>query len=590
MLIRNLMFSTAIALISLQSSAAFAVPKVAADIAVENAPDKFAEGRIIVQANAGVSDDDFVNSMKKSGFKVKGKINKSLPIWVVEVPPKSERANSAHLGKHKHVKFAEVDAFVAPVGTVNDPSFSSQWALSKIQAPTAWDTATGAGVVVAVLDTGVDSSHPDLAANMLAGYNSPSNNTDTSPVYGHGTWVAGTIAEVGNNSAGGAGTAYQSKIMPIRITNDPTGWAYWSDIANGLTWAADHGANLANISYEAASSSTIISAAQYFQTKGGLTFSSAGNGGVELTYGNTPYIITMSATDGNDVKASWSSFGAVVDLSAPGVSVYTTAVGGGYTNVSGTSFSSPITAAVAALVKSANPALSISAIEQILKDSADDKGTAGYDTSYGYGRVNASKAVALAKGVVVDSTAPTVSLTSPIADATLIGSVNLSATAADDVGVSRVEYYLNDVFFGKATADPYSLTWDTTKSSNGTIKVTAYAFDAAGNKSTASTVLVSVKNVVPADVTAPVAKVVSPANGAKITTNSVSIKGSASDDVAVTNLSVVVDGKTLCSAVNVTTISCNWNTRKTTAGTHTISVVAQDAALNVGSASISVTK
>src|SRR5690606_11975288 len=112
----------------------------------------------------------------------------------------------------------------------------------------AWDYTTGQGVTIAILDSGVDPAHPDLKDSLVPGYNAFDNNTDTRDVYGHGTKVAGAAAMAGNNLVGGTGVAFKSWIMPIRVT-DTAGYGYVSTMANGIVWAADKGARVANLSF-----------------------------------------------------------------------------------------------------------------------------------------------------------------------------------------------------------------------------------------------------------------------------------------------------------------------------------------------------
>ncbi|HNW77978.1 MAG TPA: S8 family serine peptidase, partial [Candidatus Competibacteraceae bacterium] len=258
------------------------------------APQK-AEGRILVGTQAGLSDNELDKILKPHGGKAIGHI-RQINLHVVQVPPQAEEAVARALTKNPHVKFAEPDMLVEAEQIPDDPNYASAWHLPKIQAPTAWDNSQGSGVIIAILDTGVDASHPDLAGNLVAGWNPVSGNTDTSDVYGHGTKVAGSAAAMANNGVGVVGVAGSARIMPIRITNDPTGYAYWSNIANGLTWAADHGAQVANISYEATSSSSIASAAQYLRSKGGVTVVAAGNSSTDPGYSDSPYMISVSAT------------------------------------------------------------------------------------------------------------------------------------------------------------------------------------------------------------------------------------------------------------------------------------------------------
>ncbi|MEW6489528.1 MAG: S8 family serine peptidase, partial [Thermodesulfobacteriota bacterium] len=358
----------------------------------------WAPGRVLVQPRPGVGNAEFDGILKGHGARSRGRI-RGLGVHVVEVPPQAEEAVARALARNPRVAFAEKDMLVTPDATaVNDPSFGSQWYLPKIGAPTAWDTATGGGITIAILDTGVDGTHPDLVPNLVPGWNVYDNNANTSDVHGHGTWVAGVAAAAANNGIGIASVAWSARIMPIRIA-DPNGYAYWSTVASGITWAADHGAHVANVSYNGVSgSSTVQSAARYLRDRGGLTVVAAGNSGGEELIAASPDIITVSATTSTDTKASFSSYGAYVDLAAPGTSMLTTARGGGYVTVQGTSFASPCAAGVFALVMAANPALAPSEVEAAVFETALDLGGAGWDPYFGYGRADAAAAVLAATG------------------------------------------------------------------------------------------------------------------------------------------------------------------------------------------------
>src|SRR5438445_434046 len=152
---------------------------------------------------------------------------------------------------------------------------------------------------------------------MLPGWNVYDNNSDTSDVYGHGTSVAGVAAATSNNGAGVASVAWGCKLLPVRIS-DLNGYATYSTIASGLTYAADHGARVANVSFRASDSSTVASAAQYFQSKGGVVAMAAGNESTFVSSADNPYVLTVSATDSNDALTSWSNTGNNIDLAAPG--------------------------------------------------------------------------------------------------------------------------------------------------------------------------------------------------------------------------------------------------------------------------------
>lgn len=367
----------------------------------------FAAGRILVKPKPGLSESELSQELSIHGGKAVDKIN-GIDVHIVELPPNvNEKAIAALLNHNPKFEFAEVDRLISSSSIPNDPYFGSSWHLPKIGAPAAWDLSVGTGVTVAILDSGVDGTHPDLAAKMVPGYNFYDNNTNASDVYGHGTKCAGAAAAIGNNSLGVAGVAMNSRIMPIRVTGTD-GWAYWSMITNGITWAADHGARVASISFDGAeASSSVQSAATYMRNKRGLVVTAIGNTGAYDSTPNPSSIITVAGTDSSDNRASWSSYGPAVDIAAPGVGIYTTTKGGGYGTVNGTSFSTPITAGVIALMMSANPNLSSAQLESILLSTAVDLGTTGWDQYYGRGRVDAARAVAAAKGSSTPTPTPT---------------------------------------------------------------------------------------------------------------------------------------------------------------------------------------
>lgn len=550
-------------------------------------PPSWAEGRILVAPRAGVSDLQLGEDLRGHGARSLGRVGR-LNVHLVEVPARAEDAVVEALSHNPHFKFAEKDMLVAAVATANDPKFPSEWHLAKIQATTAWDSSQGNGVIVAVLDTGVDGAHPDLLPNLVAGWNVYGNNADTSDPHGHGTWVAGTVAAATNNGLGVASVAGSAKIMPVRIA-DANAYAYWSTVASGVTWAADHGARVANVSYNGVSgSSTVRSAAQYFRGKGGVVVVAAGNSGGLESIAENPDVLTVSATDSADNRASFSSYGDYVDLSAPGTSIVTTGRGGVYATVQGTSFSSPIVAGVAALMMAAKPVLTPSQIDALLLQSCDDLGTAGWDPYFGRGRVNATKAVQAALGAVVaDTQAPTVSIAAPLGGV-VKGAVPIDVTAWDLNGVSRVELWVNGKLVAADAAEPYGFSWDSATVADGAATLVAYAYDAAANKGASAAVSVTVDNVVnPPDITPPTVRITSPASGARVK-GTVSIKVSSADNVGLSLLQVYADGAVLCVG-NATAMSCSWNTRKVAPGAHTLSAKASDAAGNQTVTSIPVT-
>ena len=353
-------------------------------------------GRLLVKFHPQTSLDRIDSLVAEIGAIRNGKID-ALDIHILQLPTEgAEDAVARAFASQPEVEFAEADGLVEPDRVPNDPDFPKQWHLNKIGGPSAWDFSVGSPTVtIAILDTGIDAAHPDLSWKMVPGWNFWDDNSNTADISGHGTAVAGTSAAAADNLSGVASVAWNCRIMPIRVS-DGNGVASFSAVANGLVWAADHGARVANLSYMMTNVSSVTTAARYFQRNGGVVTMSAGNQGTFDSTSDNPYVLTVSATSGSDSIMSWSNTGNFVDLSAPGESILTTSRGGGYGLWSGTSFSAPIVAGVAALVVSANPNLSASQIQNILKNSADDLGPTGWDPTYGSGRVNAAKAVAMA--------------------------------------------------------------------------------------------------------------------------------------------------------------------------------------------------
>jgi hypothetical protein len=558
---------------------------------------EFARGRILVEARPGLSNAEFDKILQVHGGK-RRKLGQS-NVHIVDLPGNaSETAVAERLSHNPNLKFAELDRRVKVSMAVNDPYLGSEWHLAKIGASSAWDVSQGAGVTIAILDSGVDTTHPDLAPNLVAGFNTYDNNTDVADVCGHGTAVAGTAAAASNNGAGVAGIAGRAKIMPVRIAvYDATAggcYAYYSTAASGLTYAADHGARVANISYGSLTESAAVkSAADYMKSKGGLVFVSAGNTGTDQGASVSSSMIVVSATDSNDNKASWSSYGSFVALSAPGAGIWTTSRGGSYQAWNGTSFSSPLTAGVAAVMMAANPALGGAQIEALMVSTSVDLGAAGRDPLFGFGRIDAAAGVKAAASAVVlaDTQAPSVAISAPLGSSSVSGVVAVDAGASDNVGVARIELQVNGTTVAADTAAPFGFSWDSAGVANGMANLVAVAYDAAGNRGESKTVAVNVANPVAplvADKTAPVVQIINPVAGA--VAGNVSVNVSASDNKGPAGISqlLYIDGK-LSAKGSGGTLSYNWNTRKLAAGNHTLQAVSTDAAGNSASTSVSVT-
>lgn len=557
---------------------------------------EYARGRILVEARAGLSGADLEKILKVHGGK-RRKLGQS-NLNVVDLPAGlSEAAVVEALKRNPAFKNVELDLRVKSTMAVTDPYIGSEWHLSKIGATTAWDTTQGAGVTIAILDSGVDASHPDLAPNLVPGYNVYGSNTDTSDVCGHGTAVAGSAAARTNNGIGVAGVAGQAKIMPIRVAyvDAASGgcYAYTSTIASGITYAADHGARIANVSYgPLAGSATIQSAAQYMQSKGGLVFVSAGNNGVDENITPTTTLIAVSATDSNDAKASWSSYGSFVSIAAPGVGIWTTSKGGIYQGWNGTSFASPVAAGVAALMMAAAPSLDGAQIEEAMFASAVPLGAAGRDPLYGYGRVDAAAGIkaAQAKATPSDSQAPTAAITSPAGSSSVSGNVTVTVDAADNLGVDRVELQANGTVVGTDSASPFSFSWNSTGAPSGMSTLVATAYDKAGNAGASTSVSVNVANATSAmtkDTTPPVVAIDNPVAGSVSGTVNVSVQASDISGAAGIKQTLYVDNAVVATGKGGT-LAYSWRTRRATTGNHTLKVVASDAAGNTSSTSVTV--
>lgn len=284
-------------------------------------------------------------------------------------------------------------AVAGPVRALtDDPEAGRQWALTTLRLPDAWRYSTGSGVVVAVVDSGADTTHPDLADNLVAGVDvvGAGVRTTVSDGNGHGTHVSGTVAAVTHNGVGVAGAAPLAKVMPVKVLNS-SGSGYTDDVAEGVVYAVDHGAQVINLSLGSTSYNTVLAqAVSYARAQGVVVVAAAGNSrgsGSPVMYpAALPGVIAVAATDASDNDASFSNVGSYVDIAAPGVSIRSTVPGGGYASWSGTSMASPHVAAVAALLRAAVPRADD--VEDLLLTTATDLGPAGADDATGQGLVN----------------------------------------------------------------------------------------------------------------------------------------------------------------------------------------------------------
>ncbi|MFF0902598.1 UNVERIFIED_CONTAM: S8 family peptidase [Kocuria sp. CPCC 205316] len=342
---------------------------------------------------------------------------------LIRVPEGKELRLIEALSRNPAVEYAEPDHMVTAL--TDDKYFSRQYALhnegqsftntkgdivvaggkldADVDAVEAWNVTTGSGIKVAVLDSGVDGDHEDITPNVVARANF-TNGVAGDDKYGHGTHMAGHVAAT-HNTVGVAGTCPGCKVLDGKVLDD-SGIGSSSGLANGINWSVNNGAKVINMSLGVRSSRTLESAVNNAWNKGTVLVAAAGNGGnqTKIYPGAYPNVIAVAATDNNDVRASFSTYGASwVDVAAPGVNVYSTFpnhtfVLGTQNNRSpnydignGTSVSSAIVSATAALVWSSDPGATHTSVRAQVESTADK--IPGTGTSWAHGRVNAHSAV-----------------------------------------------------------------------------------------------------------------------------------------------------------------------------------------------------
>ena len=292
--------------------------------------------------------------------------------------------------------------FVAapPANCTNDPSLSSQWHHddNRMDSCDAWIFTTGdPSISVGICDTGILTTHEDLQLHRLEGYNAvdqlwESQGGDISAIHPHGTMTTGCAAANGNNGIGISGVGWDFSHRMLRVSNSTGGGSSLDTLQHAARTAVENGDRVASVSYSGVDVSSNLTTATYVKSIGGLVVWAAGNDGRNLTFGNRDAddLIVAGATDSGDNLASFSAFGQFVDVVAPGVSVFTcdAFADDAYSSVSGTSFATPLTAGLCALIWTADPTLSPDDVEQVLKNGCEDLGAGGVDDTFGYGRID----------------------------------------------------------------------------------------------------------------------------------------------------------------------------------------------------------
>ena len=362
------------------------------------------EVQLIVKMKPSMPEAVFKGKLNARGATQRSEI-RGIAARVIRAPKASADLLKGELARDANIEYVEPDFIAQALGTSNDPYFvqGSQWHLSKIQAPTAWDTTTGSSTqVVAVIDSGVRASHPDLVGKVMVGYDFVANDNDANDENGHGTGVAGTLSPRSNNQIGVCGVAWANPILPVRVL-DANGSGNYSAIANGIIYAADRGAKVINLSLGGTSSSRALQdAINYAWNKQCVIVAAAGNNGSNVAFypAACTNVVAVSATNASDARPTWSNFGSYVDVSAPGVDILSVYGTDQYAAWNGTSFSSPVASGVVALMAAANSTLTNVLLVDLLIKNSDDVGALGKDVYYGSGRVNANRAVTAAKNFV----------------------------------------------------------------------------------------------------------------------------------------------------------------------------------------------
>lgn len=408
---------------------------------------------------------------------------------VIKVPKSKRQAVIQDLAKDPNIQAAEqIQYGHAEATTPNDPQYANQAFWVKIGANQVWDTVKGdAKVILADIDTGVYANHPDIKPKLMAGYDFvESDQTPQDTGNGHGTAVAGVMAAATNNGIGVAGGCWNCMIMPLRVL-DGNGAGSDATVAQAIQYAVDHGAQILNLSLSFADDSTVLKTAiDYAASHNALVIAAAGNqAGTAPRYPAAyPSVLSVAGTEADDTLSSESNYGSTVDMAAPGVSIFSTLNADAYAAWTGTSFASPIVAAVAGLLKSAYPSASVADLRAAITTTTDPC----CSNKLPAGRINAVKANAYlaAKFPPADKTGPTVAIGVPAANATVKGGVSITATAEDPSGVAKVEFKIDNGQSVVDTSLPYSYTWNTIGAANGTHTITVTAYDTLGNQTQAT--------------------------------------------------------------------------------------------------------
>lgn len=540
----------------------------------------FVPDQLLVQPFSGADPDDVSDLYAGASTGVVAELE-AIDATVLRVPPNRMITVATRLAESGLIETVQKNYLFSPNLTPSDPLFVQQPHLTQIGATRAWDTTVGSDrITIAVVDTGVDSTHPDLQEKIVAGWNAANDSSDFGDLIGHGTMVAGVAAAASNNQLGVTGVSWNSPILAVRVT-DQDGNASAAALAAGILWSTANGARVINVSFAPLWSNRIVrAAAQQAFNRGALVVISAGNAGGTTESAGYLEALFVGGISSADRIAPFSDRGPFVDLVAPGVGVQSTKRLGEYGLASGTSFAAPIVSGTAALVWSVNPDFRPATVRKILFDTAADLGVRGKDATYGNGAVRAAEAVAGAVGAVpvVDVTAPEIRITRPSPSSILSRRFTVRASATDRWGVADVVLSVDGLPFATDTRSPYRFAVDPSRFSSGTHELSVVATDTSGNVSSARSVQVTFAASIFTQGQSRIT-FTSPRDGALVSGN-VSLNATVSDADGLATVEWRIDGRSVfVTSVSgeSTGVSFLWRSAEWPSGTHIVSLLALDA-------------
>ncbi|WP_079525253.1 S8 family peptidase [Halobacillus hunanensis] len=366
------------------------VPEKSKEVNVQVDKGNYVKGEVIVKfKDKGKNAKKALNGLNAEVAAEKDPVDSNFKVLEVGNVEAAVKA----LNKNPNVEYAEPNYNFSATWTPNDYYYSSvQYGPQNTYTPSAWDYARGSSSQeIAVIDSGVDYTHPDLDGKTIRGYDFVDNDNYPMDENGHGTHVAGTAAAETNNSIGVAGMAPNTSILAVRALN-ASGSGSLADIADAIRYSADAGAEVINLSLGCnCDTQTLENAVNYAWNSGSVVVAAAGNSGVSTTFEPASYanVIAVGAVDSSDNIASFSNYGTWVDVTAPGVQIASTVPNNGYAYKSGTSMASPHVAGLAGLL--AGQGRNNVQIRAAIENTADPISGTGY--YFEHGRINSFDAV-----------------------------------------------------------------------------------------------------------------------------------------------------------------------------------------------------